>query len=43
LRGKLQTARYFFEYELPKTDAWLNVVETRNSTCREMREDWFFE
>jgi alkylation response protein AidB-like acyl-CoA dehydrogenase len=40
-RGKLQAARYFFDYELPKIDAWLGVVASRNPTCREMREDWF--
>lgn len=41
LRGKQQAARYFFDYELPKIDAWLGVVEQRNPTCREMREEWF--
>jgi hypothetical protein len=40
-QGKLQTLRYFFEYELPKVDAWLRVVANRNPTCRNMREDWF--
>jgi butyryl-CoA dehydrogenase len=43
LRGKLQAARYFFDYELPKIDAWLGVVEHRNPTCRDMREEWFLE
>jgi butyryl-CoA dehydrogenase len=41
LRGKLQAARYFFAYELPKIDAWLAVVGTRNPICREMRDEWF--
>jgi len=41
LNGKLQAARYFFEFELPKIDAWLGVVASRNPTCREMREEWF--
>lgn len=41
LRGKLQAARYFFEYELPRISAWLGVVSTRNGTCREMQEEWF--
>jgi alkylation response protein AidB-like acyl-CoA dehydrogenase len=40
-RGKLQAARYFSEFELPKIDAWLGVVASRNPTCREMREEWF--
>jgi butyryl-CoA dehydrogenase len=40
-RGKLQAARYFSEFELPKIDAWLAVVASRNPTCRDMREEWF--
>ena len=40
-RGKLQAARYFSEYELPKVGAWLAVVASRNPTCRDMREEWF--
>lgn len=40
-RGKLQACRFFFDYELPKIDAWLAVVASRNPTCREMREEWF--
>jgi len=39
--GKLQACRYFFDYELPKIDAWLSVVAARNPTCREMQDDWF--
>ena len=39
--GKLQACRYFFDYELPKIDAWLSVVASRNPTCREMQDDWF--
>ncbi len=41
LRGKLQAARYFFAFELPKIDAWLAVVAARNPTCREMQDAWF--
>lgn len=41
LRGKLQAIRYFYEYELPKIDAWLAVVASRNPTCRQMQEVWF--
>jgi butyryl-CoA dehydrogenase len=40
-RGKLQAARYFFHYELPKIDAWLGVVAARDATCRAMDEAWF--
>jgi len=39
--GRLAAARYFFDYELPKTGPWLAVVASRNSTCRTMREEWF--
>jgi alkylation response protein AidB-like acyl-CoA dehydrogenase len=40
-RGKLQAARYFFHYELPKIGAWLDVVARRDSTCRDMADAWF--
>jgi alkylation response protein AidB-like acyl-CoA dehydrogenase len=39
--GKLAAGRYFFRYELPKIDAWLAVVSTRDATCREMNDAWF--
>jgi butyryl-CoA dehydrogenase len=39
--GMRQTCRYFMEYELPKIDAWLGVVATRDSACREMHDEWF--
>jgi hypothetical protein len=42
-RGKLQAARYFFDYELPKISAWLGVVRNTNPTCREMQEEWYFQ
>jgi butyryl-CoA dehydrogenase len=41
LRGKLQAAHYFFRYELPRIDAWLGVVERRDTTCLEMQPTWF--
>ena len=40
-QGKLAAMRYFFDYELPKTGAWLAVVSSCNPTCRVMQEDWF--
>ena len=40
-RGKLQAARYFFRYELPKIGAWLDVVARRDTTCRDMADAWF--
>lgn len=41
LRGKLQAARYFVDYELPKIDGWLSVVAARNTTCLDMRDEWY--
>lgn len=41
LKGTLAAARYFFRYELPRVPAWLQVVETRDDTCRTMDEAWF--
>ena len=40
-RGKLAAMRYFFRYELPKIDAWLGVVASRDPTCRDMQDTWF--
>jgi butyryl-CoA dehydrogenase len=40
-QGRLQACHYFFDYELPKIDAWLSVVASRNRTCRDMRDEWF--
>ncbi|MFC5523406.1 acyl-CoA dehydrogenase [Polaromonas jejuensis] len=39
--GKLGAARYFYHYELPKIDAWLKVVETRDLTCADLAEESF--
>jgi butyryl-CoA dehydrogenase len=39
--GQLAACRYFFGYELPKIEAWLAVVESRDATCRDAREEWF--
>jgi butyryl-CoA dehydrogenase len=41
MHGKLAACRYFFRYELPRIDAWLAVVATRDDTCRTMAEEWF--
>ena len=41
LQGKLACADYFFQYELPKTDAWLGVVARRDLTCANAQADWF--
>ncbi|CAN5734010.1 acyl-CoA dehydrogenase [soil metagenome] len=39
--GKIAAMTFFFNYELPKIDAWLRVVETRDMTCADMPEDAF--
>jgi butyryl-CoA dehydrogenase len=39
--GRLAAMRYFFAYELPKTDAWLLPVAARQAVCREMHDDGF--
>ena len=39
--GKQAAMRYFFAYELPKVEAWLGVVASRNDVCRTMQEGWF--
>jgi butyryl-CoA dehydrogenase len=39
--GRLCAAAYFFDYELPKIGAWLNVVEQRNLLCATMPEAAF--
>jgi alkylation response protein AidB-like acyl-CoA dehydrogenase len=40
-QGRLGAAQYFFNYELPKTGAWLKVVETRDMTCANFSEEAF--
>lgn len=41
LRGKLAACRFFFRHDLPKVAAWLQVVASRDDTCRTMDEAWF--
>jgi butyryl-CoA dehydrogenase len=33
--------RYFFNYELPKTSAWLGVVARLDLTCANLPEEAF--
>ena len=40
-QGRLGAVRYFFHYELPKIDAWLNVVRNRDATCAQLPEEAF--
>ncbi|MFY8104109.1 MAG: acyl-CoA dehydrogenase [Ramlibacter sp.] len=39
--GRRRAAQYFFHYELPRIDAWLRVVASRDRTCTDMPEDAF--
>jgi alkylation response protein AidB-like acyl-CoA dehydrogenase len=39
--GKRQAAQYFFRYELPKTAAQLDLLESLDHTTLEMRDSWF--
>ena len=39
--GRRHAAQFFFNYELPKISAWLQVVEARDMTCAHMAEDSF--
>ena len=39
--GRAAAMRYFFRYELPKIDAWLKVVASREPTCAQMPEEAF--
>jgi alkylation response protein AidB-like acyl-CoA dehydrogenase len=39
--GRIGATDYFFNYELPKIGAWLNVVERRDPTCAVLPEEAF--
>ena len=39
--GRMGAAAYFYHYELPKTGAWLKVVEARDRTCADFPEEAF--
>ncbi len=41
VEGKRAAMRYFFHYELPKIDAWLAVVSSRDLTCANLPVDCF--
>jgi len=40
-RGKLHACRYFFEWELPRTGPQHALLRRLDSTCHEMRDEWF--
>ena len=39
--GKLAACRYFFQWELPKTQPQHTLLRALEPTCREMRNEWF--
>jgi hypothetical protein len=39
--GKRQAARFFFRYELPRTTAQFDLLESMDRTTLDMRDDWF--
>ncbi|MDZ4189800.1 MAG: acyl-CoA dehydrogenase [Hydrogenophaga sp.] len=39
--GRLSAMRFFFNYELPKIGAWLQVVSSRDQTCANLPEEAF--
>jgi alkylation response protein AidB-like acyl-CoA dehydrogenase len=39
--GKWQACRYFFAHELPRVDAWLDLVASLDTTTMDMRNEWF--
>ncbi len=41
LHGRIAACRYFYRYELPRLEAWLGVVASRDDTCRNMDVNGF--
>ena len=39
--GRQAASKFFYHYELPKIDAWLQVVSNRDMTCANLAEDAF--
>ncbi|HSW18412.1 MAG TPA: acyl-CoA dehydrogenase [Ramlibacter sp.] len=39
--GRARAAQYFFHYELPRIEPWLQVVSRRDRTCADMPEEAF--
>jgi len=39
--GKLQACRYFFNWELPKTQAQQRLLDSLDRTCLDMQDEWF--
>ena len=39
--GKIQTCRYFFRFELPKTEAQARLLSGLDDTTLAMKDAWF--
>ncbi|MBC54350.1 MAG: acyl-CoA dehydrogenase [Gammaproteobacteria bacterium] len=39
--GKQQAGQWFFAWELPKTEQWLDLLASLDDTCLTMRDNWF--
>lgn len=39
--GKHQAGRWYFAWELPKTEQWLDLLASLDDTCLTMRDSWF--
>jgi alkylation response protein AidB-like acyl-CoA dehydrogenase len=40
-QGKLQACAWFFRWELPKTKAWFDLLDSLDRTTLEMQDAWF--
>lgn len=41
LEGKRMAMRYFFAYELPRVDGWLDLILNGDDTALAMQDEWF--
>ena len=41
LLGKQQAMRYFFNWELPRIEQWIKVLDPIDTTCLDMAPEWF--
>jgi hypothetical protein len=39
--GKLAAFRYFYRWELPRIDRWLNLLDPIDRTPLDAKDDWF--
>lgn len=40
-RGKMQAGQYFFNWELPKTAPWMDLLAALDTSCLHMQDSWF--